>query len=227
MAKPSIKFYYDVVSPYSYVAFQLLRRYRAQWNVELILEPMFLGFVLKAVGTPPPAFSKVKLPYMKKDLNRIKRIHTLENLLITPDPFPMNTLRAMRLLQAVKTGGGTPTELERLTANLFDAYWLHSKDLSNVSLFPELVAKSMDQANGGDLDIKVKIEKFIAAMETPFVKDGLVETGNRAVEKGAFGAPTMFVDKGDGVEEMFFGCDRLDHVADYLGVKIPITEAKL
>ena len=41
----TITFYYDVVSPYSYVAFEQLLRHRAQWDkkgCKVILKPFLL-----------------------------------------------------------------------------------------------------------------------------------------------------------------------------------------
>ena len=43
------------------------------------------------------------------------------------------------------------------------------------------------------------------------VKDALIANTEKIVEKGAFGAPTIFVG-----EEMFFGQDRLDFVEEAL-----------
>lgn len=39
---PSITFYYDTISPYSYLALELLRRYHKCYNFELILKPVYL-----------------------------------------------------------------------------------------------------------------------------------------------------------------------------------------
>ncbi len=43
------------------------------------------------------------------------------------------------------------------------------------------------------------------------VKDALKRNSNQAVERGVFGAPTFFV-----ADEMFFGQDRLEFVAEAL-----------
>lgn len=37
-------------SPYSWLAFETLMRYRPVWNVEIELRPMFLGGVMQASG---------------------------------------------------------------------------------------------------------------------------------------------------------------------------------
>ena len=55
-------------------------------------------------------------------------------------------------------------------------------------------------------------EQFTALVADPEVKAALVAQTEQAVARGAFGAPTCFV--GD---EMFFGQDRFDFVAEAAG----------
>ena len=49
-----IDLYVDVVSPYSFLAFEVLHRYKELWNLEIIIKPAFLGGVMKATGNNPP-----------------------------------------------------------------------------------------------------------------------------------------------------------------------------
>jgi len=57
-------------------------------------------------------------------------------------------------------------------------------------------------------------DAFAALVGDPEVKARLVATTEEAVARGVFGAPTFFVG-----EEMFFGQDRLDFVAQALGAR--------
>ena len=54
-------------------------------------------------------------------------------------------------------------------------------------------------------------ERFFALIQTPEVKDRLLENTRRSVERGTFGAPTFFVG-----EEIFFGKDRLRDVEELI-----------
>jgi len=49
-----VEFYYDLVSPYSYLAQARLRRICEEHGAELPLRPMLLGVVHKAVGLQAP-----------------------------------------------------------------------------------------------------------------------------------------------------------------------------
>ena len=54
-------------------------------------------------------------------------------------------------------------------------------------------------------------ERFFALIQTPEVKDRLLENTRRSVERGTFGAPTFFVGA-----EIFFGKDRLRDVEELI-----------
>lgn len=50
-SRASILFYYDVVSPYSYIGIKRLNRLRSQWkDVEVVYRPVFLGGVMNVRG---------------------------------------------------------------------------------------------------------------------------------------------------------------------------------
>jgi 2-hydroxychromene-2-carboxylate isomerase len=52
---------------------------------------------------------------------------------------------------------------------------------------------------------------LLALTQTPEVKAELLANTEAAVQRGAFGIPTFFIDG-----EMFFGKERLGQIADYL-----------
>lgn len=54
-AKHSVKLYYDVISPFSYIAFEVLLRYSKRWeNMDLKLQPVWIAGIMDAVGNTPP-----------------------------------------------------------------------------------------------------------------------------------------------------------------------------
>ncbi|KHN82594.1 Glutathione S-transferase kappa 1 [Toxocara canis] len=68
--KTVIDLYFDVISPYSRIAFESLLRYEKSWPIEVNLVPFFLGGVMKATGNKPPMMTPAKAIYMNKDLQR-------------------------------------------------------------------------------------------------------------------------------------------------------------
>ena len=65
-----VEFYYDLVSPYSYLANCRIRRICAERGVELALRPMLLGGVHKAVGLQAPIEVEQKARYQRRDVER-------------------------------------------------------------------------------------------------------------------------------------------------------------
>ena len=83
---------------------------------------------------------------------------------------------------------------------MFTAMWIDGRNMGD----PAIVAETLGQAG---FDAQALLE----LTADPAIKDGLKKNTEEAVQRGAFGAPTMFV--GD---QMFFGQDRLDFVKEAL-----------
>ncbi|KDN51063.1 hypothetical protein RSAG8_00692, partial [Rhizoctonia solani AG-8 WAC10335] len=73
MAPPriTIKLCYDIVSPYSYLAFESLTRYRELWNIDIELCPYFLGGIMVAANNRPPMSVKLKGEYLSQEVKRL------------------------------------------------------------------------------------------------------------------------------------------------------------
>ena len=78
--------------------------------------------------------------------------------------------------------------------------WIDGRNMNDPAVVGEVL-----QAAGFDAAAVLALAN---AQET---KDKLKATTQEAVERGVFGAPTMFVGK-----DMFWGQDRLDFVREYL-----------
>uniref|UniRef100_A0A7N8WP78 DSBA-like thioredoxin domain-containing protein n=1 Tax=Mastacembelus armatus TaxID=205130 RepID=A0A7N8WP78_9TELE len=66
-----VELFYDVVSPYSWLGFEVMCRYRNLWNIDLKLRPALLGGVMQGSDNKPPAMVQNKFLYMDKDLRRL------------------------------------------------------------------------------------------------------------------------------------------------------------
>jgi 2-hydroxychromene-2-carboxylate isomerase len=113
--------------------------------------------------------------------------------------FPMQTLTALRAALAAQDAGVFP----KYHAALFHAAWGEPANLGDAAVLRDVIAKA-------GLDP----EPLLAAAASEPLKARLKANTDEAVTRGAFGAPTFFV--GD---EMFFGNDRLDFVAEALAPK--------
>lgn len=180
-----IEFFYDIGSPYSYIAATQIGKLAAIADIEW--RPFLLGGVFKASGNQPPIAVPARAPYLLKDLHRLANYYGLPFRM--PQKFPTNSLTAMRALYAVD-----PAALEATSMALFEAYWVDNRDIGDDAVLRELLGSPLvDRAASDEVKLKLK------------------EATDEAVMRGAFGAPTFFVD-----EEMFFGEDRLFLIEHYL-----------
>jgi 2-hydroxychromene-2-carboxylate isomerase len=191
-ARPALEFWFDVGSPYSYVAWKALPALEARTGVEATLRPMLLGGVFKATGNASPAAVPAKRAWTGADLARwAARVGAP----FAHNPwFPINTMAAMRGAAGLRLR--EPQALRRYVGAVFDAMWAAPRNLGDPAEFGAVLA-----AAGFDPTA------FVAMIEDPAVKDALRRDTEEAVARGVFGAPTFFV--GDA---LYFGQDRMDFV---------------
>ena len=115
--------------------------------------------------------------------------------------FPINTLTLMRGATGLLMR--RPEVFEHYLATMYGAMWEDAANLGD----PAVLAATLAGA-GFDADA------FATLVADPEVKARLAATTEEAVARGVFGAPTFFVG-----EEMFFGQDRLDFVAQALAAR--------
>ena len=60
MPKTKVKLYYDWLSPYSWLAFEVLLEYEKIWDLDLELKPVYLGAIMKASENNPPGMNRFK-----------------------------------------------------------------------------------------------------------------------------------------------------------------------
>ena len=190
----SLEFFFDVGSPTTYLAWTQLPKIAAEAGATIIWRPMLLGGVFKATGNQSPVNIPAKARYMLPDLARYARRYGVP---MTFNPhFPINTLPLMRGAAGYLD---TPQFGTYVTA-IFNALWVEQKNLGK----PEVVAEVLRAAG-------LDPAEFERLVNDEGVKERLKGITEEAIRRGAFGAPTFFIG-----EEMHFGQDRLDFVAEAL-----------
>lgn len=192
----TIEFYFDFGSPAAYLAATQLPKLAADTGAGLVWKPMLLGGVFQATGNHSPAEIKPKGPYMTTDLKRFARRYGVP---FAHNPhFPINTLLLMRGATALQLQ--QPERFGDYVKAVYAAMWVDGRDMND----PAKVGAVL-QAAGFDA------AAVLAMASAQATKDRLKAVTQEAVDRGVFGAPTMFVDG-----EMFWGQDRLDFVREAL-----------
>jgi 2-hydroxychromene-2-carboxylate isomerase len=192
----SVEFFFDVGSPASYLAWTQLPEICNKAGAELVYRPMLLGAVFKATGNASPASVPAKGHYMHADLARYALRY---GVAYKQNPhFPIITLTLMRGVAGVQWS--MPERFGDYLSSVFEAIWVKGLNMNE----PAVVATTLKSAG-------FEAEEFMALINNAEVKDRLRATTDDAVERGVFGAPSMFVNG-----TLYFGQDRLDFVREAL-----------
>jgi 2-hydroxychromene-2-carboxylate isomerase len=194
--RKSVDFFFDVGSPASYLAWTQLPGVCASHGADLVYRPMLLGGVFQATGNVSPVTIPAKGRYTQMDYERHARRYGVP---FKGNPhFPVITLFLMRAITGIQLR--RPEQLQQLLGCVFKALWIDALNLNDAQLTARILTE-------GGFD-PAEIEHLTQDPET---KAALKATTQEAVERGVFGAPTLFVG-----EQMFFGQDRMDFVREAL-----------
>ncbi|XP_068998629.1 glutathione S-transferase kappa 1-like [Embiotoca jacksoni] len=213
-SKKVIELFYDVVSPYSWLGFEVMCRYRNVWNIELQLRPAFLGGIMQGSGNKPPGVVPNKFMYMTNDLHRLAEYFDVP-LQLPSDPFEAmfkkGSLSAMRFVAAVQEREkGGDKQVEQVSRELWRRIWSEDKDITE----PASLSEAAIKAGLSESEIKEALQLSTSKA----IKDKLKLGTQDALNYGAFGFP-MVVCHINGKPEMFFGSDRFELIAHCMGEK--------
>jgi len=200
----TIEFLFDVVSPNGYLAWYPLRDMAARVGAEIIVTPVFLGGMHKQTGNAPPMIRdkdvKGKVEYSVLEMQRFITKHGFTKYRLHPQ-FPFNSVTFQRMLLAVDGA-----ERIKLVETLLPALWEDGVPVDDpAALGAKLAAAGFDA------------EALFAKTQDPAIKQQLMDNTQGAIDRGAFGIPTFYVNTGKGgTDEMFFGKERLGQIEEML-----------
>jgi 2-hydroxychromene-2-carboxylate isomerase len=188
-----IEFFFDVSSPWTYLAFHNVEPIAREFGETIQWRPILVGGIFNTINPsvyqsrekPVPA----KARYYKKDLADWARVAGLD-IETWPTVFPVNSVKAMRGCILLEPDG----KLVPFARALFEAYWRDDQDISRDDVLTAIC---------GQLD--VAHERFFTGIAQQNIKDTLRANTDELMERGGFGSPTLYLDRDD----MYFGNDRL------------------
>ena len=130
----SVDFYFDFISPYSYLAYKKLKFLNNKNKINIIYKPILLGGLHKLGGITAPAFNDRKMKNMKNDCELVAKKNNIE--FKWNDKFPINSLQLMRGYLTIND------DLKEKFFDLcFDSYWKKNIDLSNIQNIENILNK--------------------------------------------------------------------------------------
>ena len=192
-----IDFYFDVSSPWTYLAFRNIQPMAQELNVAINWRPVLVGGIFNTVNQRMYASredsTSPRNRYVLKDLQDCAR-QTGITIVFPPKVFPVNSVKAMRACIWLASDAKNQSQYLAFIEATFAAYFTRQEDISQ-----DAVLTSICSQTGVDADA------FMAGIAQPDIKQALKANTDEAIQRGAFGVPSFFV--GD---DMYFGNDRLD-----------------
>lgn len=194
---PKVEFLFDFGSPNAYLCHRVIPAIEKRQGVRFDYVPVLLGGIFKATNNRSPAETyagiRNKPDYHRLEIERFLKKHAITDYVRNPH-FPVNTLALMRGAYAARELG----VFERYVDEVYRHMWSQPKKMDDPAVLHAALLES-----------GLPADQLLALAQTAPVKEALIAETTRAVERGAFGSPTFFVDG-----EIWFGKDTLRDVEE-------------
>lgn len=194
MTTPSLQFWYEFASTYSYPAAMRIDALAKARGVSVEWRPFLLGPVFAAQGIKDSPFNlyPIKGDYMVRDVTR--SCAALDLPFSLPKPFPQNSLLCARIAEALDG----PLRA-RFSKAVYQLEFGEGRDISD----PLVAAEALRRAG---LDVAM-----VERAQDDDVKAALRAATEEAQGLGIFGAPSFVT----GDREVFWGNDRLEAALEW------------
>ena len=223
-----IDFYFDVASVYTFLAWFVLKQYINVWNLEIIFKPVFLPGIMKETGNIPPATLPRKAQFLHMDTIRTAKWYGIDSSFqATPTNFFSESVRenvkVQRLIAAATASDSiSQSTLFNIIDTAFTAFWIDKRNRdanNNLSHIDDSYISSLCIAAG----LSSSQTAELVAQSQSVGKDLLKTNTDEAVSLGCFGSPNFLIHSTDAgnskSKHLFFGSDRFEQMAFFLGKK--------
>lgn len=195
-AGPEVEFWFDVHSPWCYLASHRIGGIVRDHGGRVRWRPVHLANLIEAIkGRQPLTENAAFVRWYRQDI--LDQAELLGLPYREHPAYPLRPSRALRAaLWAADQGAAEP-----FVQALMRAYWAEARDIADVAVLAHL-AEAVGLLGG----------RVATVVEDPAIKAAIEANGREAIERGLFGVPTaLFGGK------IFFGNDHLDLLDRHLG----------
>ena len=187
MIKP-LEFYFDFISPYSFLAHKQIREMENKEGVKVIYKPVLLGGLHNLHGIKAPAFIPAKAKHMVRDCKLIAEKNNIRFKFNSY--FPIRSLNLMRGVLVAEEDNIKKYYID----NIFNTIWQDGLNMNDTIVIQKILQ-----------NLNINPKTFSLRTTSSLIKDLLKKKTNDAYEKGVFGAPTFLVNN-----KIFWGQDRIE-----------------
>ena len=184
----SFDFYFDFVSPYSFLAHKEISKIEKRNSIKIKYKPILLGGLHNLHGIKAPAFIPAKAKHMIRDCKLIAEKNKIKFKFNSY--FPIRSLNLMRGVFVAEEDNYKSFYVD----NIFNCIWQDGLNMNDENIIHK-VLKNLD----------VNPKTFLLRATSSSVKDKLKKVTNEAYEKGIFGAPSFISNN-----KIFWGQDRIE-----------------
>ena len=187
MIKP-LEFYFDFISPYSFLAHKQIRKIENKEGIKIIYKPVLLGGLHNLHGIKAPAFIPAKAKHMIRDCKLIAEKNNVRFKFNSY--FPIRSLNLMRGVLVAEEDNVKKYYID----NIFNTIWQDGLNMNDAIVIQKILQ-----------NLNINPKTFSLRTTSSLIKDLLRKKTNDAYEKGVFGAPTFVVNN-----KIFWGQDRIE-----------------
>ncbi len=184
----SFEFYFDFVSPYSFLAHKEIKNIEKKNLIKIKYKPILLGGLHNLHGIKAPAFIPAKAKHMIRDCKLIAEKNKIK--------FKFNSyfpIRSLNLMRGVIVAEEDNIK-EYYIDNIFSAIWQDGLNLNDENVLQKILK-----------NLNINPKTFLLRSTSSSIKDSLKKRTSEAYEKGVFGAPTFISNN-----KIFWGQDRIE-----------------
>ena len=187
MIKP-FEFYFDFVSPYSYLAHKEISKIEKKNSIKIRYKPILLGGLHNLHGIKAPAFIPAKAKHMIRDCKLIAEKNKIKFKFNSY--FPIRSLNLMRGVLVAEEDNFKSYYID----NIFNAIWQDGLNMNDENIIEKILK-----------NLNVNPKTFLLRVASASIKESLKKRTNEAYEKGIFGAPSFVSNN-----KIFWGQDRIE-----------------
>jgi 2-hydroxychromene-2-carboxylate isomerase len=190
----TVEFFFDLSSPWTRIAFHNITPLLADTGAQIVWRPILVGAVFNAVNREVyAARANADSPRMKLSNTWLKEWAEMAGVAMNfPSAYhPLKSVSAMRFCCVLEDD---QSALQRFSEAAFDAYFRDQQNLDD----PAVLVRIADRCamDGDDIARRFELDENKARLR---------RNTQEAIDRGAFGSPTIFV----AGEHMYFGNDQL------------------
>ena len=184
----SFDFYFDFISPYSFLAHKEIRAMERKKLIKIRYKPILLGGLHNLHGIKAPAFIPAKAKHMVRDCKLIAEKNKIKFKFNSY--FPIKSLNLMRGVLVAEEDNYKSYYID----SIFNSVWQDGLNMNDEIIIQKVLK-----------NLNVNPKTFLLRSTSSSIKDSLKKRTNEAYEKGVFGAPSFISNN-----KVFWGQDRIE-----------------